>query len=285
MSLLGKILGKLKSKSENESDLSEHMGYIDSLKLPTIALARTDEQVFSQIGGLPSLPQNVPWPEWKGAPLAFLCQLDLSEIPEICERNGLPALGILYFFYCQEQETWGFDPIDKGSWRVVYTNSPREKCTEHPAPDGLDPDFVYKKKSIVFRPIETYPDCQDDRIDSLNLSDRQGDQYVEVSTAVFEGEPAHHLFGYPAPIQGNDMDLECQLVSNGVYCGDASGYNSPQRKALEAHKSDWVLLFQLDTDDESEMMWGDSGMLYFWIKKDDLKEARFENCWMILQCC
>jgi len=210
--------------------------------------------------------------------------MDLSELPETCGRNGLPAVGILYFFYCQEQETWGFNPVDKGSWRVMYSSSPREKCIEHPAPDGLNPDYIYTKKSITFRPVESFPDCQDDRIDALNLTDVQGDQYCDVSTAVFQGEPAHHLLGYPAPVQGNDMDLECQLVSNGLYCGDASGYNSPQRKALEAHRSDWVLLLQLDTDDDVGMMWGDSGMLYFWIKKNDLEEARFENCWMILQC-
>ena len=80
------------------------------------------------------------------------------------------------------------------------------------------------------------------------------------------------------------MDLECQLVSNGLYCGDSSGYNDPRRERLEAGRSDWILLLQLDSDDDAGMMWGDCGMLYFWIKKSDLKDNMFENCWMILQC-
>ena len=71
---------------------------------------------------------------------------------------------------------------------------------------------------------------------------------------MFQDKPAHHLFGYPSP-GGNDMDLECQLVSNGLYCGNASGYNNPQAKQLRAGRSDWILLLQLDTDDDAGMMW------------------------------
>jgi uncharacterized protein YwqG len=80
------------------------------------------------------------------------------------------------------------------------------------------------------------------------------------------------------------MDLECQLVTNGIYCGEATGYHNPRRKELESGGKDWILLLQLDSDDNTEMMWGDSGMLYFWIKKEDLKKRKFENAWMISQC-
>ena len=59
------------------------------------------------------------------------------------------------------------------------------------------------------------------------------------------------------------MDLECQLVSHGLYCGDASGYQATRAKELEAGRQDWILLLQLDTDDDAGMIWGDGGMLYF----------------------
>ncbi|UDQ99492.1 DUF1963 domain-containing protein [Lentisphaerota bacterium WC36G] len=32
------------------------------------------------------------------------------------------------------------------------------------------------------------------------------------------------------------------------------------------------------------MCWGDSGMIYFWIRKQDLKARNFENVWLHLQC-
>ena len=31
-------------------------------------------------------------------------------------------------------------------------------------------------------------------------------------------------------------------------------------------------------------IWGDAGTLYFWIRKDDLKNKRFDKCWFISQC-
>jgi uncharacterized protein YwqG len=80
------------------------------------------------------------------------------------------------------------------------------------------------------------------------------------------------------------MQLEAQLVSNGLYCGDPSGYNDPKAKELEAGADDWLLLLQLDSDDHADLMWGDVGMLYYWIRTDDLINRRFRRSWMTLQC-
>lgn len=284
MSFFQSLFGKLRRTGEDDSDIGEHLSYLNSLRKGGVALSKSDVAVFSRIGGMPLLPEDLVWPEWKGAPLSFLCQLDLSELPEGCERNGLPALGVLYFFYNQEQETWGFEPEDIGSWQVIYTDKAKNQLSQRAIPEGLDKGCIYREKPVAFKAVETYPDWQDERVESLDLNDKQGDQYIDLCTSVFEDDSMHHLFGYPQPVQGNDMELECQLASNGLNCGDSSGYNDPRAKQLEAAKSDWILLFQLDTDDGAGMMWGDCGMLYFWIKKSDLKEKLFENCWMILQC-
>lgn len=280
------ILFRVKAKREavDKRGIEEHLDYLNTLRLSAIALSTSSGGQFSRIGGLPSLPDDVPWPEWKGKPLAFLCQLDLAEIPENCERHGLPTTGVLCFFYNQEQETWGFDPKDEGSWQVVYLANPPKGSAKRAAPPGLQEDCVYAEKPVSFTPVQTYPDWQDERVDSLNLTDRQGGQYTDICSKVFGDAPAHHLFGYPSPVQGNDMDLECQLVSHGLYCGNASGYQDPEAKELESGRSDWILLLQLDSDDFSGMMWGDCGMLYFWIRKQDLEAGRFDECWMILQC-
>jgi uncharacterized protein YwqG len=80
------------------------------------------------------------------------------------------------------------------------------------------------------------------------------------------------------------MEEECELVTNGIYCGDASGYNDPRVKSLEPNAKNWKLLLQIDSNDENDMMWGDCGRLYFWIKKDDLFNKNFNNSWVILQC-
>jgi len=284
MRFLKSLFGGSKEESKGEQLIEEHLEFLTSLKIPAIALSASSNEKLSRIGGLPSLPDSEPWPEWQGRPLAFLCQLHLGDIPTECERHGLPPTGMLYFFYLSEQETWGFDPKDKGSWRVVHSATPSSNSTQQSAPDGLEEEYIYSEKPVAFTPIDTYPNWQDERVQDLDLNDSQFDQYTELCSSVFGDNPAHHLFGYPSPIQGNDMDLECQLVTHGLYCGDGSGYQDPRAKELESNRRDWILLLQLDTDDDVGMMWGDCGMLYFWIRRQDLEKGRFDKCWMILQC-
>jgi uncharacterized protein YwqG len=281
MGFFDKIFGS--KKAILEKDLSEYRQFIDSLRKPAIRIEKASQSGFSKIGGLPIAGASLQWPIWKEKPLAFLCQVDLAAVPWSESTMLLPREGILYFFYDQEQRTWGFDPKDRGSWKVLYIN---EKIDLKPlnAPAGSGKVYIYKEKHIKFSEILTYPDWQDDRIDKLNLNDAQSDEFFELCSSIFENQPAHQLLGYPSPVQGNDMDLDSQLASNGLYCGDASGYNDPKTKKLESGRYEWILLLQLDSDDDTEMMWGDVGKLYFWIRKNDLKNRNFSNVWMILQC-
>lgn len=270
-------------KATPEKNLSEHIQFIDSLRKPAIKIDKGNKSSLSKIGGLPTVNSSFQWPEWKETPLAFLCQIDLSAIPKSESTMLLPNDGILYFFYDQEQGTWGFDPKDKGSWRIIYVSETTD-IKDMNAPSGLNQDYIYQEKNIKFSEISTYPDWQDDRIDKLNLTDTQSDEYFELCSSIFDNQPTHQMFGYPSPVQGNDMDLESQLVSNGIYLGDATGYNDSKIKDLEQGRYEWILLLQLDSDDDTGMMWGDLGKLYFWIKKEDLKNKNFNNVWMILQC-
>ena len=98
-----------------------------------------------------------------------------------------------------------------------------------------------------------------------------------------EGDCIHRLLGHPDQIQ-NDMQTECQLVSHGLNCGDGSGYKDPKARILKAGATDWELLLQIDSDDNARMMWGDVGRIYYWIRREDLKERNFGASWMILQC-
>jgi uncharacterized protein YwqG len=99
------------------------------------------------------------------------------------------------------------------------------------------------------------------------------------------GSTHHRVLGHPQLIQ-NPMELECQLASNGVYCGNSEGYQSDQAKVLEQGAADWRLLLQIDTDEEGPgWMWGDVGRLYFWLRSQDLTSLRFDNVWLIFQCC
>ena len=237
---------------------------------------------FTKLGGLPALPAEIEWPSWNGKPQSFLAQIDLAEIHAVLP-SFLPPAGRLYFFYDQEQGVWGFDPKERGGWRVFYSSADGPAPMEREAPAALPPEAIYKPKHLRPSRIEVLPDSQTLPRDKFDW-DTDGDAYLELCSAPFQGEHRHQMLGYPAPVQNPDMEEECQLASNGLYVGDETGYKDPRAAALKAGAADWKLLLQLDTDDDTGWMWGDVGTLYFWIREQDARNADFDKAWVVLQC-
>jgi uncharacterized protein YwqG len=126
-----------------------------------------------------------------------------------------------------------------------------------------------------------------DEIEELEEIERDLHEMVESGPGT-AFEPHHQLLGHPKEIQ-REMQLECQLASNGINCGNGPGGENLLGTTLRQNAMDWRLLLQLDTDDDWSagkpgMMWGDCGRLYFWIRHQDLASKAFEKSWMILQC-
>lgn len=242
------------------------------MKKKNIALGK------SKFGGTPDLPKNIEWfKENNGKSLSFIAQLNLNEIENLKSYKSLPRKGILYFFYSSEQEAWGFDYNDKDKFKVFFTNQ-LNNLESKPIPLDLNDYYVYKSCELTFSNSYSLPNWENDFV-SEKLNNKEKDIYSLLTYS----ETNHKLFGYSNNVQG-EMELECQLVTNGLYCGDSSGYNDPRVKELEKEKNDWKLLLQIDSDEKTGMMWGDSGRLYFWIKQKDLENLDFEKAWFILQC-
>ena len=94
--------------------------------------------------------------------------------------------------------------------------------------------------------------------------------------------------GWPDIIQ-NNMTLECELVSRGHYLG-GRWESVPMEERDQLRKPSvegWQLLFQLDTVESGgfELMFGDCGRIYFYIRNEDLAARRFDRVWLIQQCC
>ena len=228
----------------------------------------------SKLGGLPDLPAGTPWPDDGKAPLSFVAQINLSDVPT---PSILPRNGVLSFFYDTEQRSWGFDPKDRNSFRVFYFSAPVTLERVNSSND------TFSTRAFSFLPFLSIPDPSAKVIQAL-LPDLKNDEvYSEFFEDFWRDGPDHQLLGWPAIVQ-NEMELECQLVTHGLYCGDLSGYKDPRRKELEQNAQDWILLFQVDSDDDAKMMWGDVGRLYFWIRRHDLEQRDFARAWCILQC-
>jgi len=252
----------------------------------------------SRFGGLPDLPASVEWPRWDGysqpdlvlesgrrvaqgcrpSALSFLAQLNLSETPN--PTRLLPETGWLCFFFDTAQQPWGFDPRHRGSARVIYfdTDPALLQRIDAPADAEVIPSTEILSELAATLPRRAHPL-------GLKLGEPESDAYYDLAEERLAGKKPHHrLLGWPMQIQG-DMDRECQLVTHGIHCGSSEGYRSAEARRLEDGVKDWLMLLQLDTDEEGPgWMWGDAGCLYFWIRKQDLAERRFESSWAILQC-
>ncbi len=82
------------------------------------------------------------------------------------------------------------------------------------------------------------------------------------------------------------MRSECQLVASGIYVGKPEAFQGERtQELLRVAPSEWRLLLQLDTDEDGPgWMWGDSGRIYYWIRRGDLAAGAFDRTWLVLQC-
>lgn len=273
-----------------DSGLAAHAEAVASLALPAVQLLASDAEVdaaavgVSRLGGVPDAPRKFEWPVWRDLPLAFLGQVALAGAAELVP-DVLPPSGMLSFFYHPEQTVWGFDPGDRGSSRVYWFPDVGDLAPAQ-VPKALPEHGRFQPMAITLRLSRSLPPYQALDVCALRLSGEEEDAYFafwEEWQGLYGAAPQHQLLGHPSPIQ-DEMQLECQLVSGGINCGSPVGYHDPRCAELEPGARDWRLLAQFDSDDRVGMMWGDVGMLYFWIRESDLAERRFDQAWMILQC-
>jgi hypothetical protein len=243
---------------------------------PSLRLLHADgHAVVGHLGG-PARLNGSEWPTWHQRPLSVVAGLDLAALAAYPDPvGGLPRSGWLTFFYDAEQQgAWGFDPEDRGAWRIVHSAS-SEPVT---GPAGLAlPEVALGAVSEV-----TLPDGEEPVLSALQGDDR--DAYYDVLDALRQDdEPVHRIGGWPQLVQG-ELWVSAQLASSGVYVGNPEGYRDPRVPALRAGAADWRLLLQLDSDDAASTMWGDVGRLYFTARQDDLVRGAVEEGWFELQC-
>ena len=250
--------------------------YKESLRL---TVADETEGPATRLGGRPNLPLDLEWPVWDKMPLAFVAQVDLSEIPSVFGPNLLKS-GSLFFFYEGGKQVWGFRQDDRGGFKVLYTP---DALGSHPIrsfPQGL---------SLRFQPVRlragrvelSIPDAVD-QVLALRSKERYAYDRVKCEWSGCQGV-IHRIGGYPDTIQ-NDPMLEAHLVSHGLYCGNSSGYEIGRSRGLFPGAKDWELLLQVDSEQRAGMMWGDGGRLYFMVHRKDLEKFQFDNAWLVLQC-
>jgi uncharacterized protein YwqG len=266
------------------SALAHHAETLERLLKPAIRIWHAPSETpapigVSKLGGDPDLPPDFIWSEWNGTPMAFLAQFRLDELAPHDIENLLPPTGMLYFFYEAQEQPWGGDIEDEGGWRVFHYTGQVSDLVRTPPPKNIPEYSRFREIPVRFEQRYMLP-FDGGELETLapelgELIEEEWEAYTELANRlakVEEDTPKHWLLGYHASIQ-DTASAEVVQTLLGLLWDDAL-----------AQIDEWVLLLHLDTDDATEMMWGDAGTLYFWIHQDDLAARRFDKVWMILQC-
>ena len=244
----------------------------------------------SKIGDKPYLPKDFVWPYYQELPLSFLAQINLEEVKSLDKDNLLPSTGMLYFFYELETEEWGYHPESKGCAKVFYYED-ISNFSLIDFPENMEDDYKIPEFKVTFKSNISLPSYE-----NFYLLLKEHDTFKKQNISFKDFIPLYHdifipdnnytkLLGHPEVIQ-NPMEEECEAVTRGFDMGGVESYPKKYQKEIRSTSKDWILLFQMDTVETSdyELMFGDSGHIYFWIKKEDLANKNFENIWLILQC-
>ena len=266
--------------------LSRLLKDIDYIARPSIRLFTTpvEESTLapgtSKIGGVPDLSSSISWPECHGLPQSFVGQIHLADIGPYDTNTLLPHTGMLWFFYDARQQTFGENPTEKGCWRVFF----REDLTglQRTFPSAqLPASSRFKACSIRFAneiTLSQYPKLDVPHFDWTDEEQKKYETLLSTFPSSEDYAAIHdRLLGNPDTLQ-DDMRLQCQLVSHGI-----TDDSDPRAAELVKGAMDWLLLLQIDSDEHAGMRWGNAGMLYYWLKRDDLQAQRFDEAWLVLQ--
>lgn len=232
-----------------------------------------------RIGGTPDLPESIAWPtDNQGNYLSFIAQLSLKEIKPFDTYNVLPDSGYLFFFYDANQNMGGYSPDEKHLFKVIYFDGAEEELAFPDYPESLDEKAQYYACALSFETQVSMPYKWGKAFSFLSSEER--DVYGE---QVWKYSEINKSLGHADNLQ-DEMEALCQIVNSKEFTGNFRQFDDPKYDELKAGAKDWLLLLQVDSNQESAyMMWADMGRLYFWIRKQDLERKNFDSCWCVLQ--
>ncbi len=237
----------------------------------------------SKLGGKPDLPKDFVWPLLKGKPLSFVAQINLTEVHPFDVNGLLPAAGLLSFFYDADQETYGSDPADRDGRKVVFVADVSTVGTlhRHAFPAELPEKARFHERAASFSTEITLPLEPKLVAPKFEWTDAEYKLYSDFMTQFPSKEDRtsihNRMLGHSDTLQ-DDMHLQVQLAFHGLTTDKGA-----EAEKLKSGALDWELLLQIDTDEKAGMNWANNGLLYFWIRQQDLKAHQFDDVWVVLQ--
>lgn len=235
----------------------------------------------SKVGGNPYIPVGMEYPMsnidgLEKKPMKLLAQINFEEMPNL---ENFPSKGILQFFLaCQmDDDLFGYDCDNhtlQSGFRVIYHPEPKEDLATDADYDFDEDCFpVYAESSMKFTKCK----------ESLTIGDYRFEEMFFRTYNEFSGEPLMDIFDLPDEIYNRIVD-ESSGIGNKIGGYPFFTQDDPREFDNEYSKHN-VLLFQLDSDDDNGIIWGDYGVANFFISYEDLKNLNFSNVMYNWDCC
>lgn len=253
---------------EVPEDLMENM---KKYRRNSIYIEKTEAEITagcSKIGGNPDVCEGFEWmrnPEGKA--LAFLMQINCGEIHPFDKDNEFPEKGMMYFFYDLEASPWN---SEENRYAVCYYGGDVSELKPCEFPDKeVVSNYCFADVNCTIDESAVKFFCSDDLPEYDDASDIAEDYSYEE----YEGS-RFRILGYD-PYEYSEKYFKLGGYSNSIQYG-----------LSEEFDSSYVQLCQLTTYESEKcgFMFGDGGNLYFYIKKEDLINKRFDRTEIVLQC-
>ena len=271
-----------------ENDFAHAAEYLQRTAKQTIKLSCAGEETYKAVGnsraaGEPDLPENADWPlDSSGTPMTFVLQLNLGELAGLDPENRLPAEGMLFFFAGDydsvvEHKVLHASPAEMTG--AVRKSAPAP--TVHEREDGAYLPHQLSARAAIDLPGYAYADN-----DEIEDEDHEWDEYEELGFALEGDKPfaTVRMFGYAEGQHGDDeymAALELFGCESTYYPNEAierlTEALGGDRERAEREVADIVMLAEIDSDQDIGFQWGDSGVLHYFMRKEDLLNGNFER--------
>jgi uncharacterized protein YwqG len=243
----------------------------------------------SKLGGRPDLPAGTPWPVVDGILLEFVGQFRMEEVAPLDETGLLPRDGLLSFFF--DGMLTGYVEGDfRDRCMVLQHNGPAGELTRTDPPEHLHgrafrvfcPCRVAYEQTVNLPPsVEIFSDD----LPAIHPVEFQEPETVMVYQDLRRRfwEPATQFLGNVVELQAEEEKfIALQRRYPGRYI--LRDGHVTHAEELAARLRDLVLLFTAASGSEAEIQWGDGGLVYFWMMRDDLASGRWDAVWATMVC-
>jgi len=255
------------------------------LTVPALRLSRVDRPTRSYFGQCGDVAAGFEWPQRRrwffGRPRTFdvLARLSLNELHAALSIDGLPRDGALLFLV--DLPRWpAICPTRLDVFRVVHVDDLAEPVE---AAKWRTPSHPPLATNIAFAPKESLP-SRDRLTRRVEFTDDEWHRYHDIQYREEASIFGHQCGGYPVIIQSDEEEFGCQIAHDGIDGRDFMARGGDRDAVLEAARRDWRLLLQVDSDDDLELMWGDGGTLYFFVREEDARRGDFSRVRAAWQC-